>query len=86
MTERLKQAQGSSDKFLLSAVLICKQHGPECGFDSGSKHFDIPVFLKEFFEEEKTAAEDKNISILYLSCRTSDLQFSLILQTYALVL
>ena len=29
---------------------------------------------------------DKNISILYLSCRTSDLQFSLVLQTHALVL
>ena len=28
----------------------------------------------------------KNISILHLSCRTSDLQFSLILQTHALVL
>ena len=26
-------------------------------------------------------AGDKNISILHLSCRTSDLQFSLILQT-----
>ena len=29
---------------------------------------------------------DKNISILHMSCRTSDLQFSLVLQTYALVL
>ena len=29
---------------------------------------------------------DKNISILHLSCRTSDLQFSLVLQTNALVL
>ena len=29
---------------------------------------------------------DKNIIILHLSCRTSDLQFSLILQTHALVL
>ena len=29
---------------------------------------------------------DKNISILYLSCRTSDLQFSLLLQIHALVL
>ena len=29
---------------------------------------------------------DKNISILYLSCRTSDLQFSLVLQIHALVL
>ena len=29
---------------------------------------------------------DKNISILHLSCRTSDLQFSLVLQTHALVL
>ena len=29
---------------------------------------------------------DKNISILHLSCRTSDFQFSLVLQTYALVL
>ena len=28
----------------------------------------------------------KNIPILHLSCRTSDLQFSLILQTHALVL
>ena len=28
----------------------------------------------------------KNISILHLSCRTSDLQFSLVLQTHALVL
>ena len=28
---------------------------------------------------------DKNISILHLSCRTSDLKFSLILQTHALV-
>ena len=32
------------------------------------------------------SAGDKNISILHLSCRTSDLQFSLILQTHALVL
>ena len=30
--------------------------------------------------------EDKNISTLHLSCRTSDLQFSLVLQTHALVL
>ena len=29
---------------------------------------------------------DKNISILHLSCRTSDLQFSLVRQTHALVL
>ena len=29
---------------------------------------------------------DNDISILYLSCRRSDLQFSLILQTHALVL
>ena len=29
---------------------------------------------------------DKNISTLHLSCRTSDLQFSLVLQTHALVL
>ena len=29
---------------------------------------------------------DKNISILHLSCRMSELQFSLILQTHALVL
>ena len=29
---------------------------------------------------------DKNILILHLSCRTSDLQFSLALQTQALVL
>ena len=28
-----------------------------------------------------TPAGDKNISILHLSCRTSDLQFSLVLQT-----
>ena len=28
---------------------------------------------------------DKNISILHLSCRTSDLQFSLVLQTHAVV-
>ena len=31
-------------------------------------------------------AGDKNISILHLSCKTSDLQFSLVLQTHALVL
>ena len=29
---------------------------------------------------------DKNISIFRLSCRTSDLKFSLVLQTHALVL
>ena len=29
---------------------------------------------------------DKNISVIHLSCRTSDLQFSLVLQTHALVL
>ena len=29
---------------------------------------------------------NKNISILHLSCRTSDLQFSLVLQTHELVL
>ena len=33
-----------------------------------------------------THAGDKNISILHLSCRTSDLQFSFVLQTHALVL
>ena len=33
-----------------------------------------------------TLTGDKNISILNLSCRTSDLQFSPILQTHALVL
>ena len=32
------------------------------------------------------APGDKNISILHLSCRTSDLQFSLILQTHVIVL
>ena len=29
---------------------------------------------------------DKNISVLHLTCRTSDLQFSLVLQTHTLVL
>ena len=33
-----------------------------------------------------TRPGDKNISILHLSCRTSDLQYSLVLQTHALVL
>ena len=31
-------------------------------------------------------AGDPNVSIINLSCRTSDLQFSLVLQTHALVL
>ena len=31
------------------------------------------------------SGDNLNISILHLSCRTSDLQFSLILQTHALV-
>ena len=34
----------------------------------------------------QTISGDKNISILLLSCRVSDLQFSLILQTHVLVL
>ena len=33
-----------------------------------------------------STAGGKNILILYLSCRTSDLQFSLVLQTHAHVL
>ena len=41
---------------------------------------DKDILLSDF------EPEDKNISILHLSCRTSDLQFSLILQTHALVL
>ena len=36
--------------------------------------------------ELKVHARDKNISTLHLSCKTSDLQFSLVLQTHALVL
>ena len=34
----------------------------------------------------KSLIRDKNISILHLSCRTSDLQISLVLQTHTLVL
>ena len=34
---------------------------------------------------KKRKSGDKNISILHLSCRMSDLQFSLVLQTHALV-
>ena len=37
-------------------------------------------------KERELHARDKNISILHLSCKTSDLQFSLVLQTHALVL
>ena len=37
-------------------------------------------------EKKKRYSGDKNISILHLSCRMSDLQFSLVLQTHVLVL
>ena len=43
--------------------------------------WDFPTILKSGL-----GAGDKNISILHLSCRTSDLQFSLVLQTHVLVL
>ena len=36
--------------------------------------------------EDLPRTGDKNISILHLSCRTSDLQLSLVLQTHTLVL
>ena len=36
--------------------------------------------------EKSINSGDKNISILHSPCRTSDLQFSLVLQTHALVL
>ena len=39
-----------------------------------------------FFKHGHVASGDKNISILHSPCRTSDLQFSLVLQTHALVL
>ena len=38
------------------------------------------------FKYTLSLAGDKNISILHSPCRTSDLQFSLVLQTHALVL
>ena len=41
----------------------------------------IQIFLSNHY-----CTGDKNISILFLSCRTSDLKFSLFLQTHALVL
>ena len=37
-------------------------------------------------QKNKQLSRGKNISILHLSCRMSDLQFSLVLQTHALVL
>ena len=52
-------------------------------------------FFKTFFQEhsqehyqsvKRFGAGDKNISIMHLSYRTSDFQFSLFLQTHALVL
>ena len=43
------------------------------------------LFMRAFFIQElfKLVPGDKNVSILHLSCRTSDLQFSLVLQTHA---
>ena len=41
---------------------------------------------KEFTVPEHLGTGDKNISILHLSCSTSGLQFSLVLQTHVLVL
>ena len=38
--------------------------------------------VKNVNNKVSVTAGDKNISILHLSCRTSDLQFSLILQTH----
>ena len=48
----------------------------------------ISVYLSVLkqFTLSKTVSGDKNISILHSPCRTSDLQFSLVLQTHALVL
>ena len=43
-------------------------------------------FIERSKQPIKYLAGDKNISILHLSCRTSDLQFLLVLQTHALVL
>ena len=42
--------------------------------------------VKALVDTPKVSSGDNNISILHLSCRTSDLQFSLVLQTRALVL
>ena len=39
-----------------------------------------------FYEVWSELSGNKNISILHLSCRTSHLQFSLVLQTHAFVL
>ena len=52
------------------------------------KEFTIvrDVFVHELYELLVYNSRDKNISILHLSCRTSDLRFSLLLQTHAGVL
>ena len=46
----------------------------------------IVLWLSVFCVSFLWCSGDKNISILHLSCRTSDLQFSLVLQTHAFVL
>ena len=56
---------------------------------SSTAHHIITVLranIQILEEVSVIGAGDKNISILHLSCRTSDSQFSLILQTDALVL
>ena len=42
---------------------------------------DNQVFGSNRANSDRTAG-DKNISILHMSCRTSDLQFSLAMQTF----
>ena len=42
--------------------------------------------VKALVDTPKVSSGDKNIAILHLSCRMSDLQFSLTLQLHALVL
>ena len=55
---------------------------------SVGKEFTIvrDAFIHELYEMLVYNSRGLNISILHLSCRTSDLQFSLLLQTHARVL
>ena len=56
----------------------------KCYKDQNLKKVVCPSLIPETFIPK--LAGDKNISILHLSCRMSDLKFSLLLQTHALVL
>ena len=71
--------RGSSESTLVNMSNCWKSHAL-----AQLKKVVCPSLVPETFIPK--LAGNKNISILHLSCRMSDLKFSLVLQTLALVL